>query len=60
MFGAGRRACIGAPLAMADLRAFLAVLTRGYEFELDASSVKWREAPFPMAEADCARFAALG
>lgn len=33
-FGAGGRVCLGLPLAVAEMRAFCAVLARGYEFEV--------------------------
>jgi cytochrome P450 len=56
--GAGRRSCVGAALAQAEIRGFLAVLARGHEFELDGACVAWREAPFRVAAADCARLAA--
>ena len=33
-FGAGGRVCLGLPLAVAEMRAYLAVLARRYEFEV--------------------------
>jgi cytochrome P450 len=59
VFGAGKRGCIGAALATAELRTFLAVLARSYAFELDKASLSWAEAPFPVARADCASFSTL-
>jgi len=58
VFGAGRRSCLGASLAMADLKVLLAVLGRGYSFQLADASIQWQEFPFPVVEMDCSRFAA--
>jgi len=51
-FGAGGRVCLGMPLAVAEMRAFLAVLARNYEFEL-----RWPGGP---AEAWDGRASAVG
>jgi cytochrome P450 len=42
VFGAGRRSCIGAALAMADIKVLLAVMARGYGFALDRGSTQWQ------------------
>jgi hypothetical protein len=36
----------------------LAVLGRRYAFQLDDSSIRWQEFPFPLVEMDCSKFAA--
>lgn len=33
-FGAGSRTCLGYPLALAEMRAYLALLARGYSYEM--------------------------
>jgi hypothetical protein len=43
---------------MADLKVLLAVLGRGYSFQLADASIQWQEFPFPVVEMDCSRFAA--
>ncbi|KAI8472759.1 MAG: cytochrome P450 [Monoraphidium minutum] len=45
-FGAGNRYCIGAPLAMAEMKVFLSLLARGYDYSIaDAANVKWSTIP---------------
>ena len=50
-FATGPRACIGAFLAVAELKVALAVLARGYDFSLIREGadeeVKWKSDPFP-------------
>jgi cytochrome P450 len=45
-FGAGPHVCLGAALALAELRAILAVLARGYEWEMVDPDEAWT-APLP-------------
>ena len=40
-FGAGARICLGMPLAIAELRCFLAVLAREYEWKLERPEDPW-------------------
>eukprot|EP00877_Chromochloris_zofingiensis_P014679 jgi/Chrzof1/9465/Cz04g04040.t1 len=43
-FGAGMRFCLGAPLAMAEMKVFLAVLARRYSFTADTDTA-WETVP---------------
>ena len=47
-WGGGPRTCLGMPLAMAELKVILAVLARGYEFELESKEVEWTSDPLPL------------
>lgn len=51
VFGLGKRACLGASLAMAEARLFLAVLARGYQYQV-VGPVKVVPFPFPVVELD--------
>eukprot|EP00775_Hariotina_reticulata_P007859 gene7859-8055_t len=42
-FGAGTRYCLGASLAMAEMKVYLALLARSYQFEAD-NNTKWKPA----------------
>lgn len=45
-FGAGNRYCIGAPLALAEMKVFLSLLARAYDFSVaDAAGVQWTTIP---------------
>ena len=53
-FALGPRACIGSALALAELKAALAVLARGYAWRLAAAPgappPRWKSDPFPYPE----------
>jgi cytochrome P450 len=58
VFGAGKRSCLGEKLAWTDLKVMLAVIGRGYEFEV-APGAEVGGFPFPSAHMHCSRFAPI-
>lgn len=46
-FGAGARMCLGYPLALAEMKMFLALLVRRYSWQLLQPDEKW--STFPLA-----------
>ena len=58
VFGAGKRSCLGEKLAWTDLKVMLAVIGRGYTFEV-APGGKIGGFPFPSAQMSCTTFATL-
>ncbi len=44
---AGKRACLGASLAVTEAKMLLAVVGRGYRHSVEPQSVAWTEFPFP-------------
>ena len=49
--------CLGANLAMTEAKIFLAVLARGFEFDIqNCNSVKLVKFPFPVPELKSVRF----
>ena len=53
----GRHMCLGANLAIAEAKVFLAVLARGFEFEIqNCDCVKLAKFPFPVPELKSVKF----
>ena len=56
-FGAGKRSCLGASLAMAEAVTVLVVAARMLAWAVPAGSEKWSDFPFPVVKMDatCAK-----
>ena len=56
-FGAGKRSCLGASLAMAEAVTVLVVAARQLVWAVPAGSERWSDFPFPVVKMDatCAK-----